>query len=79
MCHMLADSTEELVGMANKIGVRRKWVQHEGTYKEHFDICLSKRALALRNGAVEVSQSELRDLLRQKRRLARDVSRELGE
>jgi hypothetical protein len=32
--------------MADKIGVDRKWLQAAGTKREHFDICLSKRALA---------------------------------
>lgn len=44
MCHMLSDSHEELMAMADMIGVQRKWLQHAGTPIEHFDICLSKRA-----------------------------------
>ncbi|WP_139804442.1 DUF4031 domain-containing protein [Pseudomonas aeruginosa] len=51
MCHMLADTTEELLAMADKIGVQRKWIQHAGTIKEHFDICLSKKSAALAAGA----------------------------
>ena len=59
MCHMLADSTDELLAMADRIGVSRRWLQHAGTPKEHFDIALNKRALAVQNGAIEVS---LRDI-----------------
>lgn len=66
MCHMIADTTEELVAMAERIGVRRKWVQHPGTAREHFDICLAKRALAVQAGAQEVTQREL--CLRQMRK-----------
>jgi hypothetical protein len=55
MCHMLADTTDELLAMADKIGVQRKWLQHAGTYREHFDIALSKRALAVQHGAVEIT------------------------
>lgn len=51
MCHMLADTTEELLTMADKIGVQRKWIQHAWTIKEHFDICLSKKSAALAAGA----------------------------
>ncbi len=50
MCHMIADTDEELRAMAQKIGVRQSW--HQG---DHFDICLSKRELAVRFGAVEVT------------------------
>jgi hypothetical protein len=54
MCHMFADSSEELLEMADKIGVARKWIQFPGTYKEHFDIALTKRRLAINFGAKEV-------------------------
>lgn len=58
MCHMGADTTEELLAMADTIGVARKWLQHAGTWREHFDIALSKRALAVSAGAIEVTQRE---------------------
>jgi Protein of unknown function (DUF4031) len=70
MCHMLADTTSELLSMADKIGVARRWLQKAGTYKEHFDICLAKRERALMAGAVEISQTELRGLLRRKRAMS---------
>lgn len=59
MCHMAADSREELLAMADRIGVARKWLQKPGTWQEHFDIALSKRALAVQYGAVEVTRKEL--------------------
>jgi beta-lactamase superfamily II metal-dependent hydrolase len=59
MCHMIADTTEELLEMADKIGVNRKWIQKQGTGQEHFDICLKKRALAVANGAQEVTWKKL--------------------
>ena len=56
MCHMYADTHEELVAMADRIGVARKWIQYPGhPVKEHFDIALSKRALAVKFGAVETT------------------------
>lgn len=55
MSHMVADSTEELVDMAKKIGVQLKWIQNKGTVREHFDICLSKRKLAVQYGAKEIT------------------------
>jgi hypothetical protein len=59
MCHMIADTSKELLDMADKIGVQRKWIQHPGTNKEHFDICMSKRAKAIKLGAKEVTQKEI--------------------
>lgn len=67
MCHMIADSTDELLEMADTIGVARKWIQAAGTYREHFDICKSKRALAVRAGAIELSGRELGKKLRTRR------------
>jgi hypothetical protein len=53
MCHMIADTDEELHAMADRIGVARKW--HQDTLSgSHYDIALSKRALAVKAGAVEV-------------------------
>jgi hypothetical protein len=59
MCHMIADTTEELLAMAGHIGLPAKWIQYKGTYKEHFDVCKSKRAAALALGAVGMSRREL--------------------
>jgi hypothetical protein len=59
MCHMIADTTEELLEMADKIGVQRKWIQDRGMWSEHFDIAKSKRALAVQHGAKEVTMREL--------------------
>lgn len=58
MCHMIADTSDELHTMARSISVRRKWCQHEGTPREHYDICLAKRAMAVKCGAVEIAWKE---------------------
>lgn len=55
MCHMVADTSEELNAMADTIGVARKWIQKPGTTREHYDVCLSARAKAVQAGAVEVT------------------------
>lgn len=76
MSHMIADSHEELVAMARRIGVDPKWIQDEGTPDEHFDIAMSKRALAVEFKAVEVSMEQLVVLVdkkRPKRRLPDDI------
>lgn len=59
MSHLVADTTEELLAMADRIGVARRWIQHAGTDREHFDIALSKRTLAVAAGAIEVGMREL--------------------
>lgn len=63
MCHMIADSTEELISMAKAVGVNPKWIQYAGTYNEHFDICLSMKAKALKLGAKEIPMMELGRML----------------
>jgi hypothetical protein len=50
MCHMIADSDVELREMATRIGIAQRWHQ-----RDHFDICLAKRTLAVRCGAVEIT------------------------
>lgn len=55
MCHMIADTDEELHAMADRIGVARKWFQKPGTATRHYDIALSKRALAVQAGAMEIT------------------------
>jgi hypothetical protein len=67
MCHMIADTTEELLAMADRIGVQRKWIQHGGTWKEHFDIAKSKRTMAVRAGAVEITWREYADRVHARR------------
>lgn len=61
MCHLWADSDEELLAMVDKIGVQRKWIQghkslsfgkHRNASWVHFDIALSKKALAIAAGAI---------------------------
>lgn len=56
MCHMIADTDAELHLMAARIGVARKWWQSpEIAWGSHYDICLSKRAIAVKLGAVEIT------------------------
>jgi hypothetical protein len=67
MCHMMADTTEELLAMADQIGVARKWLQKPGTHYEHFDIAMSKRRLAVAAGAIEVTRRDLGHIMRARR------------
>lgn len=58
MCHMIADNPAELHAMADKIGVARRWFQGKASFP-HYDVCKSKRALAVAAGAVEVDRNAL--------------------
>lgn len=63
MCHMVADTEEELDEMADKIGVARRWKQAPRRDKGvgslvHYDIAKSKRQLALYHGAVPLNDIE---------------------
>jgi hypothetical protein len=66
MSHMVADTPEELHAMADKIGVNRKWFQDNPDHP-HYDICQSKKKLAMSFGAIEIYNSELVILLRKMR------------
>ncbi len=69
MSHMIGDTDEELHAMADRIGVQRKWFQGD-----HYDIAISKRALAVSFGAVEVTMRELGHILIKRRRNAAQKS-----
>ncbi|APT31897.1 hypothetical protein MCBMB27_02606 [Methylobacterium phyllosphaerae] len=65
MCHLWADSLDDLLAMVDRIGVARKWIQghptlsfgkHRDASWIHFDIVKSKRALAIQAGAVETDR-----------------------
>ena len=65
MCHLWADSLDELLAMVDRIGVARKWIQGHptlsfGKHREaswvHFDIAKAKRALAIQAGAIETDR-----------------------
>ncbi|MCA0944073.1 DUF4031 domain-containing protein [Salipiger pacificus] len=67
MSHMIADSTEELLEMADRIGLQRKWLQKRGTPDEHFDVGMGLRAKAVAAGAVEITMRELAMKCRERR------------
>lgn len=53
--HLLADTPGELRAFASGLGLQPQWIQHPGTYREHFDVTATVRAQAIRAGAVEIS------------------------
>jgi hypothetical protein len=66
MCHMIADTEAELHVMADQIGVARRWHQ-----RDHYDICLSKRAAAVAAGAQEITHRECGVMAVHRRRTGR--------
>lgn len=54
MCHMFADTLDELHQMAARIGMDRAWFQPLSF--PHYDVSLSRRAIAVQRGAVEVDR-----------------------
>lgn len=53
MCHMWGDTLEELLFMADRIGIHRRWLQQPPKASwVHFDISLGKKTLAIHHGAI---------------------------
>jgi len=75
MCHMIADTTAELLVMADKIGMKREWLQAPGTTKEHFDLSLAKRRQALLAGAKAITRHEMGEILKARRLAAAAAAR----
>jgi hypothetical protein len=65
MCHMIADTVEELHSMADAIGMRRAWFQPKSF--PHYDVSLSRRKLAVERGARCLTQRELVSVIRKLR------------
>lgn len=65
LCHMLADTLEELNRMADRIGVARRWLQTRPV--PHYDICLAKKKAALEAGAALIDRRAVAQLTRRLR------------
>jgi hypothetical protein len=61
-CHMIADSIEELMAFALKIGLKEEWFQtrkdRPNGYVPHFDLNEKRRVVAVRTGALEIDRHE---------------------
>lgn len=52
--HLMADTHDELLDFARRLGLNLRWIQHEGKPLEHFDVTEPKRQAALRLGAIPI-------------------------
>lgn len=73
MCHLVADTDEELHTMADLIGVQRRWHQKPGTPHSHYDICKTKRSKAVAAGAIEIDRRQLAEIIQRKRAVQRAI------
>lgn len=64
LCHMLADTEEELHEMADAIGIPRKYFQNKPGGTPHYDICQAKKKMALQRGAIEIGFRKTVELIR---------------
>lgn len=63
-CHLTADTSAELEAFARRLRLQPSWIQHKGTWSEHYDLTAGKRAQAVAYGAVELSIVEAGERLR---------------
>jgi len=75
MCHMVADTIEELLEMADKIGLQRRHFQP--TSHPHFDVSVGYRSKALAAGAVEVDRRGLVDVMKRQCQRLKDDPQQL--
>jgi hypothetical protein len=58
MCHMIANTPDELHAMAERIGMQRRWYQEPPKASFwHYDVAKGKRALAIAAGALECDRN----------------------
>jgi hypothetical protein len=57
MCHMWADSLDEPLAMADRIGPARRWLQQPPKVSwVHFDVSLSLKTRAIAAGAIQTDR-----------------------
>jgi hypothetical protein len=66
-CHMIADTESELHNFASMIGLQRAWHQHKPFSLSHYDLTVNKRRLAIKHGALLISQHGFVERLRKAR------------
>lgn len=57
-CHLFADSLDELHAFAARIGLKREYFQNVPGFP-HYDLTQTKRALAVKEGAAQITVHEM--------------------
>lgn len=65
MCHMIADTLDELHAMADAIGMERRWFQPRSF--PHYDLPQAQRRAALDHGAIPVDRRGIVHVMRRLR------------
>lgn len=66
MCHMIADTDDELHAMAASIGLKREWFQGDAS-TPHYDLSISRKKDAIARGAMLCDRHEFVAILRRLR------------
>ncbi len=61
--HMVANTSDELEAMARLVDLQPEWIQNPGTPREHYDLVPTKRAKAIRKGAIPVSSRKIAEII----------------
>ncbi len=77
MCHMTADTEDELHYMARRLELKREWFQNDGRHA-HYDISKDRRGKALAYGATAISSKQLAVIARRLHEQVRHSASECG-
>lgn len=79
-CHMWSDKdTEELLEFAERIGLKRKWLQTSRKGLIHFDLVESRRKRALELGAIPLTNREVYEMRKKNKKHQSVRSRTSGK
>ena len=66
-CHLVADTISEMHAFARRLSLRRSWCQKHSSLP-HYDLTENKRRQAIRLGAIEITDSQLVEMIREHRK-----------
>lgn len=66
-CHMIADTEEELIEFARRMGLDIRWLQKSGKSDSHFVLSAGMRARAMKKGAIQLNIKEFVSVIQRKR------------